>query len=243
MRIRRRPPGQSLPSFFAPYSDPSTTQQLENMLRDHQEQRHAGAKKEDGENLQLHHTNKALTDLRNGTLSQTAVALLPQGNTVERLGAQRQEPAPDGHRRSLQNGQQDMPEPTMRTGERVVNGVNKAIIPATEASSVEVTKEETKDFNSSMGGNSDGTRKRRGASVLLEGSRCSRMNGRGWRCSQPTLVGYALCEHHLGKGRMRSTDGATTQLGRTEHIKGASAATANAEPAKVDVPPPSVPHC
>eukprot|EP01018_Ginkgo_biloba_P005880 Gb_11843 [translate_table: standard] len=36
------------------------------------------------------------------------------------------------------------------------------------------------------------------------GSQCRRMNGRGWRCSQRTLVGYALCEHHLGKGRLKS---------------------------------------
>lgn len=43
-----------------------------------------------------------------------------------------------------------------------------------------------------------------GGGVVMEGSRCSRVNGRGWRCSQQTLVGYALCEHHLGKGRLRS---------------------------------------
>ncbi|KAG2332255.1 hypothetical protein Bca4012_018151 [Brassica carinata] len=40
--------------------------------------------------------------------------------------------------------------------------------------------------------------------VLEEGSRCSRVNGRGWRCCQQTLYGYSLCEHHLGKGRARS---------------------------------------
>ncbi|KAK8542127.1 hypothetical protein V6N13_137304 [Hibiscus sabdariffa] len=40
--------------------------------------------------------------------------------------------------------------------------------------------------------------------ALVEGSRCSRVNGRGWRCCQQTLVGYSLCEHHLGKGRLRS---------------------------------------
>ncbi|KAJ6778653.1 hypothetical protein OIU74_002441 [Salix koriyanagi] len=40
--------------------------------------------------------------------------------------------------------------------------------------------------------------------ALVEGSRCSRVNGRGWRCFQQTLVGYSLCEHHLGKGRLRS---------------------------------------
>lgn len=40
--------------------------------------------------------------------------------------------------------------------------------------------------------------------IILEGSRCSRVNGRGWRCHQQTLVGYSLCEHHLGKGRLKS---------------------------------------
>lgn len=48
-----------------------------------------------------------------------------------------------------------------------------------------------------------GKKKIRGG-ALMEGSRCSRVNGRGWRCCQPTLVGYSLCEHHLGKGRLRS---------------------------------------
>ncbi|KAG0469481.1 hypothetical protein HPP92_015550 [Vanilla planifolia] len=50
---------------------------------------------------------------------------------------------------------------------------------------------------------SDGQRMSR-PNLLREGSRCSRVNGRGWRCSQPTLVGYSLCEHHLGKGRLKS---------------------------------------
>lgn len=40
-----------------------------------------------------------------------------------------------------------------------------------------------------------------------EGSQCRRRNGRGWRCSQRTLVGYSLCEYHLGKGRLRSING------------------------------------
>ncbi|XP_073283651.1 uncharacterized protein [Primulina huaijiensis] len=48
------------------------------------------------------------------------------------------------------------------------------------------------------------TKKSKRGNVIMEGSRCSRVNGRGWRCCQPTLVGYALCEHHLGKGRVRS---------------------------------------
>lgn len=49
-----------------------------------------------------------------------------------------------------------------------------------------------------------GAKKRGRGGALMEGSRCSRVNGRGWRCCQQTLVGYSLCEHHLGKGRLRS---------------------------------------
>ncbi|KAE8676484.1 hypothetical protein F3Y22_tig00111587pilonHSYRG00016 [Hibiscus syriacus] len=50
--------------------------------------------------------------------------------------------------------------------------------------------------------------KKRGRNgALMEGSRCSRVNGRGWRCCQQTLVGYSLCEHHLGKGKLRGITG------------------------------------
>ena len=52
--------------------------------------------------------------------------------------------------------------------------------------------------------NASVSKKRVRGSALMEGSRCSRVNGRGWRCCQQTLVGYSLCEHHLGKGRLRS---------------------------------------
>ena len=97
-----------------------------------------------------------------------------------------------------------------------------------------------KDEKSGSDG-SGGAKKRRGPPVLMEGSRCSRVNGRGWRCSQPTLVGYSLCEHHLGKGRMRSATAAAAgsgrggagQLGRTEHrarIPGAVSAVTTAAP-------------
>ncbi|KAA8518283.1 hypothetical protein F0562_015834 [Nyssa sinensis] len=51
---------------------------------------------------------------------------------------------------------------------------------------------------------SSNAKKMKRGSVIMEGSRCSRVNGRGWRCCQQTLVGYSLCEHHLGKGRLRS---------------------------------------
>lgn len=50
----------------------------------------------------------------------------------------------------------------------------------------------------------ESSKKRKPAAVTMEGSRCSRVNGRGWRCSQLTLIGYSLCEHHLGKGRIKS---------------------------------------
>ncbi|CAL9117576.1 unnamed protein product [Musa textilis] len=62
------------------------------------------------------------------------------------------------------------------------------------------------------GSNVDGTR-RRSPAVPVEGSRCSRVNGRGWRCCQKTLVGYSLCEHHLGKGRLRSMRSVRGQSG------------------------------
>lgn len=58
------------------------------------------------------------------------------------------------------------------------------------------------DLSTQTGGT--GTKKSKRGNVIMEGSRCSRVNGRGWRCCQPTLLGYALCEHHLGKGRVRS---------------------------------------
>jgi hypothetical protein len=101
-------------------------------------------------------------------------------------------------------------------GEPPVDGV---IVPAMlVASMVPLNKKE--------GIKSDGSKRRRGPAVLLEGSRCSRVNGRGWRCSQPTLVGYSLCEHHLGKGRQsrRANNGGggggrsagAPKLGRTE---------------------------
>ncbi|KAM5559063.1 hypothetical protein ABKV19_020614 [Rosa sericea] len=53
-------------------------------------------------------------------------------------------------------------------------------------------------------GSGTSPKKRARGNAIMEGSRCSRVNGRGWRCCQQTLVGYSLCEHHLGKGRLRS---------------------------------------
>ncbi|URE39796.1 WRC [Musa troglodytarum] len=73
----------------------------------------------------------------------------------------------------------------------------------------EVKEEEEEPLN----GNVPNGKKRRSPAVLMEGSRCSRVNGRGWRCCQQTLVGYSLCEHHLGKGRLRSMTSVRGQLG------------------------------
>ncbi|CAK9148449.1 unnamed protein product [Ilex paraguariensis] len=63
---------------------------------------------------------------------------------------------------------------------------------------------EGKETKNSTKNNGAIAKKCKRGSVIMEGSRCSRVNGRGWRCCQPTLVGYSLCEHHLGKGRLRS---------------------------------------
>ncbi|XP_023526164.1 uncharacterized protein LOC111789724 [Cucurbita pepo subsp. pepo] len=70
-----------------------------------------------------------------------------------------------------------------------------------------------------LGLNLAGKKRSRGG-ALMEGSRCSRVNGRGWRCCQQTLVGYSLCEHHLGKGRLRSMNNV-----RSRSLSAAAAAT------------------
>ncbi|CAN6994542.1 hypothetical protein IGI04_017495 [Brassica rapa subsp. trilocularis] len=64
--------------------------------------------------------------------------------------------------------------------------------------------DEEEEEASGGGGGSKGKKKAKKSGALEEGSRCSRVNGRGWRCFQQTLYGYSLCEHHLGKGRVRS---------------------------------------
>ncbi|KAJ1403356.1 WRC domain [Sesbania bispinosa] len=66
----------------------------------------------------------------------------------------------------------------------------------------EVFPQSTQDERWCEGEKAIPLKKRRGS--FENGSRCSRVNGRGWRCCQQTLVGYSLCEHHLGKGRLRS---------------------------------------
>lgn len=52
------------------------------------------------------------------------------------------------------------------------------------------------------------------------GSQCRRRNGRGWRCSQRTLVGYSLCEHHLGKSRLKSINTDNGKVFKNNNKKG-----------------------
>lgn len=60
-----------------------------------------------------------------------------------------------------------------------------------------------------------------------EGSQCRRRNGRGWRCSQRTLVGYSLCEYHLGKGRLRNIKTNNKKASRVRNNKKASTVIVN----------------
>ncbi|KMZ57903.1 hypothetical protein ZOSMA_81G01240 [Zostera marina] len=78
------------------------------------------------------------------------------------------------------------------------------------------------------------SRKRRGnPAVLMEGSRCSRVNGRGWRCCQQTLVGYSLCEHHLGKGRLRSMTSAKSKGKKNKLEINSSSGCSSSHPSQV----------
>jgi hypothetical protein len=80
----------------------------------------------------------------------------------------------------------------------------------------------------------ESTKKRARGGALMEGSRCSRVNGRGWRCLQQTLVGYSLCEHHLGKGRLRSMTSV-----RSRSLAGTAPKMDDHEPSDHDQPPPA----
>ncbi|XAR70040.1 hypothetical protein NMG60_11001857 [Bertholletia excelsa] len=89
---------------------------------------------------------------------------------------------------------------------------NKKLLPV-QCENGDEEQEEEEDDDDDDGGkegsgssskNVGGLKKLKRGNVIMEGSRCSRVNGRGWRCFQQTLVGYSLCEHHLGKGRLRS---------------------------------------
>ncbi|KAF8779964.1 hypothetical protein HU200_002237 [Digitaria exilis] len=262
MRIRRRPPGQPL-AYLLP-SDPPASRPPPG---DRQE-RPAG---DDGrEELQLH--PDAAADLGDERRSSPVrppalLPLLPQDSVVERgrsLGAQQHVPAPDGHRR-LENGHHHVPELEIKAGEHfsLSNGGGAAGEAVVVAATMGANATKQQEMKGDSGGG--GKKPPRGLpGMLKEGSRCSRKNGRGWRCSQPTMWGYALCQYHLGKGRLRAAATAAAlrvgagQLGRTENGKKASAVVAVAPtaplpplpevpppppPPKAEVAPPSVQNC
>ncbi|XP_066319628.1 uncharacterized protein [Miscanthus floridulus] len=240
MRIRRRPPGQPLayllPSdpYPAPQSSPPPAS------RDHQERPPPppGDKQGEGE-LHLHPaTNDSAADLGDARSSSPLrrPALPPQDGAVEQRssglqGAQQQQGPADGGSSLENNGlhHRHVPEPvTIQAGEHLSNnGVGAAAVVTTTATTgAKATKQKQQVTKNTSGGVK---RAPPSPSKLMAGSRCSRKNGRGWRCSQPTLMGYALCQYHLGKGRMKSGSAATGgrgpgQLGRTEHAKKTSAA-------------------
>ncbi|KAL6861213.1 hypothetical protein ACP4OV_016913 [Aristida adscensionis] len=262
MRIRRRPQA----SLQLQISDPPSTspQTPQNAARDRREFL-AGGRGEDGKL----HAGAADLGQRSGAARRLA---LPQDNAAGSgvsLGAPQ---GADGVQRScsLVNGHHSLDKKDSAVCTGGAAGVSEPPAPAkakaeaekhvvsngvATAAAVEVAvKDEEKVGNGGSGGGGGAAKKRRGPAVLMEGSRCSRVNGRGWRCSQPTLVGYSLCEHHLGKGRMRSAaaggrGGGAGQLGRTEHRAripagaGADAGVGGAVTAAAKAEAPSLPRC
>uniref|UniRef100_A0ACD5ZAF5 Uncharacterized protein n=1 Tax=Avena sativa TaxID=4498 RepID=A0ACD5ZAF5_AVESA len=226
MRIRRRPQAQAqalVPSLLHHPSDPSTAPPPP------ANQHHWLPGKEEANTLgELHRPNVDLGDEPSRPQGNNVVGGRSGSETAPGRGgggAPRQAgSAAHGHG-SLENGHRDEHDwRVIGAGEeRLANGV----MPVTSPTAAVHGKDGIK---------SDVPKRRRGPAVLLEGSRCSRVNGRGWRCSQPTLVGYSLCEHHLGKGRQsrsaasanggggRSASG--TKLGRTEPASSRKAAAA-----------------
>ncbi|XP_010257482.1 PREDICTED: uncharacterized protein LOC104597563 [Nelumbo nucifera] len=92
----------------------------------------------------------------------------------------------------------------------------------------EEQKREPEGKEGSSTENSNNARRSGSERVVMEGSRCSRVNGRGWRCCQQTLVGYSLCEHHLGKGRLRSMSSVRSRTSAVARPKKDSTAAAAA---------------
>uniref|UniRef100_A0A0E0HMJ8 WRC domain-containing protein n=1 Tax=Oryza nivara TaxID=4536 RepID=A0A0E0HMJ8_ORYNI len=234
MRIRRRPQCVSLQS-----SDPSTsTAATQNAAA---RSREGGGGDGVGRRLhQLHHHGNVDLGKKSSGVARRRLALLQQENGVDCSDSK----GPGEEHGGAGDAHRSVPLPC--TGGEVGSKSEPA---AAVAPAVIVDVKEEKSVGN--GGGGGGAKKRRGGgapAVLMEGSRCSRVNGRGWRCSQPTLVGYALCEHHLGKGRMRSVTGGgggrggASQLGRTEHRPPATArnpAAAAAPPPKADEPGPN----
>ncbi|TVU12136.1 hypothetical protein EJB05_45764 [Eragrostis curvula] len=250
MRIRRRPQASLQTS-----SDPST-------FASPQTSQNAATNRECvGEEARLH----ANADL-GGQKSVVARRLeLPQDNAGDSGRSVGAGPGAGGlHMRfSVANGHHSSQQGKV-TCNGAVGGKSEPVVAEHAASNGVEPPVAVKDDGEKVSSNGivvgGANKKRRGPPVLLEGSRCSRVNGRGWRCSQPTLVGYSLCEHHLGKGRARSAAAAAAaagggggarggpgQLGRTEHRPripaAAGAVTVAAAAAAPSAEGPSLPQC
>ncbi|KAK1620357.1 hypothetical protein QYE76_025874 [Lolium multiflorum] len=239
MRIRRRPQAQapipSPPQLEQHASDPSITPQTPVPPPPGNQQHSVPRKEDDAEEEKSKseelHPHRPTVDLAD----EPSLPAHPQGNNVVARsdnapgrggggGAQAQRQAgaaEDGHHGSLENGHhEEWHLPVINDPrERLVNGV---IVLAKPSASTTMT------LNVKEGIKSDGPKRRRRSTVLLEGSRCSRVNGRAWRCSRPPLAGYSLCEHHLAKGRQSRNANANNggggrvatmlKLGRTETV-------------------------
>ncbi|KAF8097800.1 hypothetical protein N665_0280s0004 [Sinapis alba] len=146
-------------------------------------------------------------------------------------------PVPDGQQRDVMNKKQEekaldddgVKSSTDASGSKNVNpaGESDSSTQVVEKNENVVTlrkrrgfitfqEEEEEEEASGGGGGSKGKKKAKKSGALEEGSRCSRVNGRGWRCCQQTLYGYSLCEHHLGKGRVRSMNKSAGRRGGRE---------------------------
>ncbi|OEL37182.1 hypothetical protein BAE44_0001799 [Dichanthelium oligosanthes] len=270
MRIRRRPQPSSLQQLAS--SDPTTTSTAPQTPQNAARSRGWLAEAVGGEDREakLRDAGADLGHHKSGVARRLALpqednVVVVDGGRSGGMGARHGGADDGGHRRfrAVSNGHrgterkdsvacvggESEPVAAKAEEERVTsNGgalLQLALVPA-----VAVRQDEGKASSNGSGG---GAKKRRGPAVLLEGSRCSRVNGRGWRCSQPTLVGYSLCEHHLGKGRMRSAAAAAAargRLGRTEHaarIPATVGAGAGVVTVAVAAPPqagaPSLPPC
>lgn len=97
-----------------------------------------------------------------------------------------------------------MEKEKMKTKANMKTKTNKKCAQQNEDEDEDEKEHEGKETKEGFDNGSSSGKKRARGGALMEGSRCSRVNGRGWRCCQQTLVGYSLCEHHLGKGRLRS---------------------------------------
>ncbi|KAF5203633.1 hypothetical protein FRX31_006780 [Thalictrum thalictroides] len=76
-----------------------------------------------------------------------------------------------------------------------------------------IDEPDAEDNGISNGGNSkeniirtEKRRRKQSKPTDEQGTRCSRINGRGWQCRKTTLPNYALCEYHLGLARTRSQE-------------------------------------